>query len=124
MFDGSVGYALDTWNNGKITMFGGTISGEIVLGDQSSVVINGSNFGIDGVSFNSGEISSILGGFWNNEPYRRLTCTLANGDILNNRFKIGNSASITLVNNVPEPSTMALLITGLIASGLYLLHRK
>lgn len=26
--------------------------------------------------------------------------------------------------NVPEPSTMALLIAGLIAGGIYLLHRK
>jgi hypothetical protein len=55
------------------------------------------------------EITSILGGNYENEPLRRLTGTLANGDIINNQFRIGETAKIVLV---PEPATLLLLGLG------------
>jgi hypothetical protein len=74
------------------------------------LTIDGSSFAINGTPFTSGEIKSILGGTYNFEPYRTLTGTLANGNTINNQFRIGDDASIVLV---PEPTTLLSLSLGL-----------
>ena len=78
-------------------------------GETATLTIYGSNFAIDGSSVGFGVITSMLGGDYGNEPYRRLTGTLANGDIINNQFQIGNDAKIVLV---PEPTMLLLLGLG------------
>ena len=78
---------------------------------SASLTIHGSDFAIDGSPVGLGEITSILGGSYWYEPYRRLTGTVANGDIINNQFRIGNDASIVLV---PEPATLLLLTLGVL----------
>jgi hypothetical protein len=103
---GSIGEDLWAWHNSHVTMSGGTIGWPMLLIDNAELIIVGSDFAIDGSPVNFGKITSILGGYYDYEPYRRLTGTLANGDILNNQFKIGDYASITLV---PEPATLFLL---------------
>jgi hypothetical protein len=119
---------LYAYDSSKVTMSGGTATGDLVAGGSSQVTLSGgtiaqtldlyqnailyldgTNFAIDGTPFSSGEITSILGGDYGNEPYRTLTGTLANGDIINNQFQIGDYASITLV---PEPATLLLLGLG------------
>jgi hypothetical protein len=79
------------------------------LDTNAKLTIHGSDFAIDGTPFGFGEITSILGSDCGDEPSRRLTGTLANGDIINSQFQIGNSASIVLV---PEPATLLLLGLG------------
>jgi hypothetical protein len=135
--DGSVGY-LWSHDNGQLTISGGSF-GRIELYENSQAIMSGgtmnpdslslllsnakwtivgSNFAIDGTPVGYGEVSSILGSGWMAEPYRRITGTLANGDMLNAQFKIGYyTASIVLI---PEPATLSLLAIG----GLLLRRRK
>jgi hypothetical protein len=68
---------------------------------SSRITIDGSNFAIDGTPL--GEITTILG---TGGSFRRLTGTLANGDIINNQFRISDDAKLFLV---PEPATLLLL---------------
>jgi hypothetical protein len=96
-------------DSSKVTMSGGTIGPDLRLINLAELIIDGSDFAIDGIPFDYGNITSIFGGSTLNEPFRTLTGTLANGDILNNQFQIGDNASITLV---PEPTTILLLGLG------------
>ena len=116
MSGGTVGYLFS--DGGQTTMSGGRLSETlgIRLDTGAELIIEGSNFAIDGTLFGFGEITSILGGGYTLEPYRRITGTLSNGDVLNTQFQIGRNASITLV---PEPCTLLLL--GL---GAVMLRRK
>jgi hypothetical protein len=90
-------------------MSGGTIVTEMVFTANAELILNGSNFAVDGIPVGFGKITSLLSGDYSNEPYRTLTGTLSNGDILNSPFRIGDYASITLV---PEPATLMLLGLG------------
>lgn len=99
---GSVGYVRGLGNS-KIAVSGGVISSGgsgIHISGQTKLIIDGSNFFIDGNPIGFGEITSMFGGNYLDEPYRRLECTLSNGDPFDNQFKIGDSASITLI---PKP---------------------
>jgi hypothetical protein len=116
---GSLGInGFHAYGNGRIDWSGGTLvgNGDIQLDGFAVLALDGSNFAIDGVPFVSGEITSILGGDYSNDPFRRLTGTLAKGDIINNQFRIGNDAKIVLV---PEPATLLLL-----GFGAVLLRKK
>jgi len=84
---------------------------------QGTLTIDGSDFAVDGTDVGYIELSSILGGFYAEEPNRRLTGTLRNGDPLNSKFRIGSSAKIVLV---PEPATLLLIGLG----GLMLSRRR
>jgi len=85
-------------NSSLVNWSGGTVGGRLLIGGAAILVISGSDFAIEGtpVGFGKIEIVSILGGDCFNEPSRRLTGTLANGDIINNQFQIGNGAKIVL----------------------------
>ena len=79
------------------------MNSDILFAGDAAALIYGSDFAIDGTPVGYGNITSILGGDYTNEPYRTLTGTLQNGDILNNQFRIGDTAQITLV---PEPNLL------------------
>ncbi|MGA2173043.1 MAG: PEP-CTERM sorting domain-containing protein [Sedimentisphaerales bacterium] len=100
---------LFVYQNCQAEMSGGMVAGFLEVGDSATLIIDGSNFAIDGTPLSFGKITSILGGNYENETVRRLTGTLANGDIINNYFQIGNTASIVLI---PEPATLLLLGLG------------
>jgi len=106
---------LSASDSSQITMSGGIIGDEICLSTQSILAIVGTNFAIDGTLVGYGEIISIFGGDFLGEPYRRLTGTLANGDIIDNAFSIGETAKIILV---PEPGTPPIAN----ADGPYTIH--
>jgi hypothetical protein len=97
------------YDNTRIDWSGGIVNGAILLGGQTLLVISGSGFALDGVPV-SGDITGVFGGQLWNEPSRRLTGTLANGDPINNLFQIGDTAGIYLL---PEPATFVLLSLGL-----------
>lgn len=115
--DGSV-ESLNTYGGGRVTMSGGIIDGKISLWtNDAELVIDGSDFAVNGTPIGFGELTSILGGDSTNEPLRLLTGTLANGDPINNQFQIGHSASILLI---PEPTTFLLFgIGGLLLQQKY-----
>jgi len=106
---GHINGNLNTGGNSHVTIIGGIVDSYIFLKDDSTIILDGANFAIDGIPFVSGEITSILRGTLESEPYRWLTGTLANGDIINNQFKIGDTASIILI---PEPASLFLLALG------------
>lgn len=113
---GSIGRDLWTYNSSQMDIFGGSIGNELIAYNDGTVTIHGFDFAVDGHPFGYGELTSIFGGDWENEPYRHLTGVLASGELIDNDFLIGNSAKIILV---PEPATLLLL--GL---GVVLLHKK
>lgn len=125
---GTVGWEVVGYNNSHITLLGGRVSneligcndtridwsggivnGSVILNGEATMVLAASHVKIDGTPV-SGDITSLLGGSVWNEPYRRLTGTLANGDPINTLFQIGDTARIYLF---PEPSTAALLGLGI-----------
>lgn len=113
---GLIDGGLRTSDSGQLTLSGGWIGNELTAAEHSILTIHGVDFAVDGKYFGYGELSSILGGFLSDEPRRRLTGTLASGNILNKDFRIGGDARIVLV---PEPATLLLLTLG----GLMLLCR-
>jgi hypothetical protein len=95
--------------NSTLTMLDGTVGGDFQLRESGVLLLDGFDFAIDGVAVDYGDITSMLGGRLPHEPFRTLTGTLQSGDIINNQFRIGDDAQITLV---PEPCTMLLFIFG------------
>jgi hypothetical protein len=104
MSGGQVSQNLSASGSSQITISGGTIGG-VLLGtsanSSATLIIHGSNFTIDGKPVVFGEItnlSSIFGGACENEPHRRLTGTLANGNIIDSPFQIGYDAKIVFIH--------------------------
>ncbi|MBN1391621.1 MAG: NHL repeat-containing protein, partial [Sedimentisphaerales bacterium] len=119
---------LNTIHNSRVNWSGGTINGELMLGmtDGSPSGVYGSSavltihgyddFAIDGNSVGYGEITSILGGDYSDEPVRRLTGTLLSGEPVNNNFRIGYNGKLILsddraTNPTPADGTMGVDIT-------------
>ena len=92
--------------NSQITISGGLLTEYFRLQDNAVLTMDGSDFAVDGTPVGYIELATILGGWFLDEPHRRLTGTLLNGDSLDSDFQIGHSAKIILV---PEPATILLL---------------
>lgn len=95
IYSGVIGDDLLTKDNSQVTIFGGTFGDIFDLIEESVVTIHGSGF-----NYGYGEITNSTG---------ILTGTLANGDLINNRFYVHGNASIVLV---PEPAALLLLGLG------------
>lgn len=93
----------------KINVSGSSIGGTLASNWSAILIIYGSDFAVDGEPFGYGELTSILGGFYRDEPIRRLSGTLVSGEPIDNDFYVGYDAKIVLV---PEPATLLLLGLG------------
>lgn len=102
---------------GQIFIHGGDINGGLTGLYNGVLWIYGSNFAVDGQSVSYGELTSLLGKLYVNEPIRHLTGTLATGDSFDNPFQLGQTSKIMLV---PEPTTLLMLGLG----GLVLKRRR
>jgi hypothetical protein len=104
---GTITWIYGVWSS-QVNISGGTIGvyGGFRPDAQSIIKIFGSDFTVDGQTVGYGELTSIFGGSYNDEPMRHLTGTLASGELINSVFYIGHDAKITLV---PEPATLLLL---------------
>lgn len=107
MYGGNVNGYLTATDNTQINLFGGVINNSFRVSNTARITIYGTDFAIDGVPVNYGELQSILGSSYSSEPSRHITGMLSNGGLLDNDFYIGYEGSITLI---PEPSTIFLLI--------------
>jgi hypothetical protein len=114
---GSINYSLQGFENSRINIFGGSKGGDLGLLDNSKIRIFGFDFAVDGQSTGYGEITSIYGGSYDNEPRRMLTGTLASGESIINGFQIGHDARIVLI---PEPASAIILGLG----GLFFVLRR
>jgi hypothetical protein len=101
-------------DSSHVTVSGGSIGDTIYVGywpsSESVITFLGTDFAIDGGAVGYGELTSIHGGFFNDEPPRRLTGVLASGDLLDNDFFIPGNSRIVLA---PEPATVAFVALGL-----------
>jgi hypothetical protein len=113
MTEGSVGGVFYSDGSSFVNWYGGAIGRRLTLIDTATLTIYGSNFVVNGIPFGCGEIKSISGGYYTDEPLRTLTGTLANGDIIDHQFQIGNDAKIVIV---PEPATLLLLGLGAVVA--------
>jgi hypothetical protein len=116
IFDGTLSRNLELQDDSIVTIYGGQIAGEndILVGTYSEGVnatlnLVGSGFTVDGQTIGYGELTSIMGGDCRDDPWRHLTGTLANGDLIDNDFKVGYDARIILT---PEPATLLLFGLG------------
>jgi len=105
------GGLMDSWlytrNSSQVDISGGSMEGELRAEDNAILTIHGSDFAVDGQVFGYSELTSILGGGYQDEPHRHLTGLLASGDLLDNYFRIGDDAKIALA---PPPPTFTLTI--------------
>ena len=106
---GSIRGSLYTFDSSQVDICGGSMGGELGLEFASIITILGSDFAVDGEDFGYGELTSIFGGNWCDEPFRHLTGILASGELLDNDFRIGHDARIVLV---PEPASAVMLGLG------------
>ncbi len=84
------------WGGSRAAISGGSIASRFLVFDNAVITIYGSHFAVDGQTVAYGELTSVYGGPWYNEPSRHLTGTLASGELLDNDFFIGNVAKIVL----------------------------
>lgn len=117
MSSGAIRGGLAVHMSSRAEIAGGSIGDVLVSTDQAIVTIHGSDFAVDGEPFGYGELTSLLGGWWEDEPRRHLSGTLDDGEPLDNGFYVGYDAKIVLV---PEPATILLMAFG----GLALLRTR
>lgn len=124
--DGMIGIAAAR-ESGQLTVYGGDIHDLVAFEDgqvtvygmpsiqifnliadnEGIITVHGLEFYIDSQQVSYGEITSIFGGNWSDEPERRLGVIFDDGEFFGTSFYIGHNSSIVLV---PEPAT--LLLTG------------
>jgi len=97
---GVVGWRLRSFERAIIEVSGGSFQDEFQVNLDSTFIIYGQDFAVDGQAVPYGEITSIYGGWYFFEPVRYLSGTLINGDSINRNFRIGQNAKIILA---PEP---------------------
>ena len=101
-------------NDSIINVYGGNIVNCPTFVDHNSVLtFYGSDFVLDNVDIDYGELISIDGGQAGSEEFRVLSGILESGDSFTSYFKIGNDAKIVLAS-VPIPTSIWLLGSGLI----------
>ncbi len=105
-FSGGSIEAILSYHDGQVNISGGSICGEFSLYHQSEIFIYGCDFAVDGQPFGYGELTSIFGGSYYDEPFRHLTGTLLNGGFIDTDFQIGHDARIVLI---PEPASAMIL---------------
>ncbi|MHC4460869.1 MAG: hypothetical protein ACYS6W_15920 [Planctomycetota bacterium] len=103
---GTIAWDLEAVDNSRVVFSGGTIGTDLRVGHSSVLTIEGLDFAVDGEQFGYGELTSLIGGSYSDEPFRQLTGTLASGEPLDYYFRIGNDASIVLT---PEPNMLLVL---------------
>jgi len=111
------------WAHGfsQVDISGGSIKYGLLSTDSAILTIHGSDFAVDGAPFGYGELTSIYGGHWQDEPYSSLSGTLASGEPIGNSFRIGYDAKIVLI---PAPGTFVLGSIGLAFTSWKLRKRK
>ena len=88
----------------QVTMSGGLSDRGLEVYDSGQLIIDGSNFAINGIPVPYGQ-------YYGADYFTgQLTGTLANSDILNSRFYIDSAAAKIVL--VPEPVTLLLLSLG------------
>ena len=90
----------------QVNISGGSINGAWRLWMWGVLTISGSDFAVDGQPVGYGELTSIFGGYYGNEPPRHLTGTLAGGEPIDSDFYIGQYARIILI---PPPQTIVVI---------------
>ncbi|MGA1979347.1 MAG: PEP-CTERM sorting domain-containing protein [Sedimentisphaerales bacterium] len=100
---------LEVYGTCRTYLSGGSIYSDLNLNSDGILTIYGSDFAVNSQPVGYGELTSLLGGWYNMEPCRRLTGMLASGHQIDNDFYIGENAKIVLV---PEPATLLLLGLG------------
>lgn len=106
---GSISFHLEPHESSYVLITGGFIERDINL-YNGTVEILGSDFAIDGVPFGYGELTSLSGGSYLDEPYQVLTGTLVNGDTINNAFYIGSNGRIILAPPQPDNFTLTMAV--------------
>lgn len=107
--------SLSAIENSQVTVYDismSPLSNTLVADNEGIMTFYGSEFYVDSQQVGYGEITSIFGGSFGDEPERNLGVRLDNGELFSARFYIGNNASIVLV---PEPATILLLGLGAFA---------
>ena len=107
---GSIAWELWALDSSQVDIYGGSIGNELASDYSAILTIHGWDFEVDGVPFGYGELTSTLGGWSWDEPYRHLTGTLASGELIGNDFYIGNDGKIVLI---PAPGALVLGSIGL-----------
>ena len=107
---GSIGSSVKVSHNSQLDMSGGSVGNDLIADQSGILTIYGWDFEVNGVPFGYGELTSMLGGDYMDEPSRYLTGTLASGELIGNDFYIGHDAKIALV---PAPGAVVLGSIGL-----------
>ena len=115
---GLVGDELGAYGHSQIIFKGGQVNTNLLVDSFGTLTIYGTNFFVDGVSIGYGELSTLLGGGFYNEPKRHISGILSTGQTLDNDFYIGGNGQIVLIHEpIPEPCTLSLLALGAFFAG-------
>jgi len=102
-------------------MSGGTVGGDVVADDTSTIIFVGTDFMVDGTPVPYGDLTAGAG---------TLTGTLASGDPINNVFEGGGSSGSTITltprDYLPtlSPWSQLALMVGLLGAGLGVWGRR
>jgi len=102
---GSIGDDLRANDSSQVTVSDSTIGGTLSIKGYANVVLDGSDFFIDGQPAGFGEYGKDI---WPIR-YGTLSGTLLSGETFTNEFEIHGDGKLILT---PEPATLALLALG------------
>lgn len=113
---GTIGEGLFASYNGQVEITGGRINWYLLARHSGRITLYGSDFAINGQPFGYGELSTVYGGNWYDEPTRYLIGTLASGELFANNFIIAEDAKIVLAP-IPAPGALVLGSIGIVIVG-------